>query len=60
MAAEEHFHRVHAIQIVASLPNDLDDALLVLRAAERLVRGFLSVDEPAKKPASIVALTRQK
>jgi hypothetical protein len=54
---ETHEHRVHAVQIVASLPNDLEDALLVLRAAERLVRGFLIEPEPAK-PAQIVSLVR--
>ena len=54
---EEHEHRVHAIQVVASLPIDMEDALLVLRAAERLVRGFLIEPEPAKA-AQIVSLVR--
>ncbi|MCK1533163.1 MULTISPECIES: hypothetical protein [unclassified Bradyrhizobium] len=38
---ENAWHRRHAIQMVCALPEDQEDALLVLRAAERLVRGFL-------------------
>ncbi|MBR1154188.1 hypothetical protein [Bradyrhizobium sp. JYMT SZCCT0428] len=57
-AKEQHEHRVHAIQVVAALPNDPEDALLVLRAAERLVRGFLTEPEPVKA-AQIVVQLRQ-
>ena len=39
------------------LPEAPDDALIILRLATHLVTDFLlSVDEPAKKPASVVAL----
>jgi len=54
MAAEQHDHRVHAIQVVASLPTDIEDALLVLRAAERLVKGFLCEPEATKAPIRLV------
>jgi hypothetical protein len=35
-------HRRHAIQVVASLPEDPADALMVLELAKQLVSGFLS------------------
>lgn len=35
-------HRRHAIQVVAALPEDSGDALLVLALARQLVEGFLS------------------
>jgi hypothetical protein len=57
MAAEQLDHRRHAIQVVSMLPNELEDALLVLRAAERLVGGFLIEPEPARA-AQIVSLVR--
>jgi hypothetical protein len=60
MAAEQLEHRAHAIQIVAALPNDPEDALLVLRAAERLVKTYLI--EPASKsnaPIRIVPHVRE-
>lgn len=42
-------HRRHAIQVVAALPEDPADALLVLDLARQLVSGFLSGswDQPA-------------
>ncbi|MGL9621565.1 hypothetical protein QRQ56_26465 [Bradyrhizobium sp. U531] len=39
--SEQPWHRQHAIQMVCALPDDQEDALIVLRAAERLVRGYL-------------------
>lgn len=35
-------HRRHAIQVVAALPDEPEDALLVLALARQLVEGFLS------------------
>lgn len=40
-------HRRHAIQVVAALPEDPADALLVLELARQLVSGFLSGNQPA-------------
>lgn len=36
------WHRRHAIQIAAALPETPEDALLVLELARQLVEGFLS------------------
>lgn len=36
------WRRRHAIQIVAQLPDNYEDALAVLKYAEELVRGFLT------------------
>ena len=38
----EAWHRRHAIQIAAALPETTEDALLVLELARDLVEGFLS------------------
>ncbi|MFB9262286.1 hypothetical protein ACFFWD_03740 [Bradyrhizobium erythrophlei] len=47
-------HRRHAIQIAAALPNDPEDALIVLQLARDLVTVFLS--EPEKNPAPVITL----
>ncbi|MEH2561629.1 hypothetical protein [Bradyrhizobium sp. AZCC 2289] len=54
--SSDHHHRLHAIQIASALPNDPEDALIVLRLATQLVTDFLAVDEPAKRPAPVIAL----
>lgn len=41
-------HRRHAVQVVASLPEDANDALLILELARQLVTGFLSGNQPAE------------
>jgi hypothetical protein len=38
----EGWHRRHAIQVAASLPDTIEDALIVLELAKHLVEGFLS------------------
>lgn len=38
---QDAWHRRHAIQIAAALPEDPDDALIVLELARQLVAGFL-------------------
>ena len=38
----EAWHRRHAIQIAAALPETTEDALLVLELARQLVEGFLA------------------
>ena len=40
--ALEAWHRRHAIQIAAALPEHTEDALIVLGLARELVSGFLS------------------
>jgi hypothetical protein len=49
----EAWHRRHAIQVAASLPETTEDALLVLELAKQLVEGFLS---GGQKSAPVVAL----
>ena len=44
---QESWHRRHAVQIVAALPEDLDDALIVLDLARALVETFLAKTQPA-------------
>ena len=39
---EDLSHRRHAIQVVAGLPEEPEDALIVLRLATQLVTGFLA------------------
>ncbi|MGX1322691.1 hypothetical protein ACVIW2_001449 [Bradyrhizobium huanghuaihaiense] len=51
-------HRRHAIQMVAALPNDPEDALIVLQLARELVTVFLAGDEPPKKSTPVVTLIR--
>jgi hypothetical protein len=40
-------HRRHAIQVVASLPEEASDALLVLELSRQLVLEFLKGDQTA-------------
>ena len=44
--ADRNWRRRHAIQLVAQLPEGIDDALEVLELARDLVKGFLSEDQP--------------
>lgn len=44
------WHRRHAIQVAASLPDGIEDALLVLELAKQLVEGFLSGDQRLERP----------
>lgn len=43
------WHRRHAIQIVAALPENVDDALTVLSLARVLIVGFMAGDA-AQRP----------
>lgn len=43
---DQNWRRRHAIQIVAQLPENPDDALVVLELAQQLVRGFLLDGQP--------------
>ncbi|UQD69565.1 hypothetical protein JEY40_26555 [Bradyrhizobium japonicum] len=51
----ENWHRRHAIQVAACLPEGTEDALTVLRLATQLVTSFLAEDEPVR-PAPVVVL----
>lgn len=55
MVKDGNWRRRHAIQIVAQLPEGVDDALEVLELARELVKGFLSEDqaEPQLEPVLI-------
>lgn len=50
--AQRNWHRRHAIQIVAQLPENPKDALQVLELARQLVEGFLCADQP-RKPTEV-------
>jgi hypothetical protein len=53
----ENWHRRHAVQIVAALPEETEDALAVLRLATQLVTGFLSeADRPERPIATVVSI----
>jgi hypothetical protein len=52
------WHRRHAIQIAAALPETSEDALLVLDLARKLVEGFLSGEKP--DPAKVLSIVRDQ
>jgi len=56
MAKEESWHRRQAVMLASQLPEETEDALLVLRLATQLVTDFLTVDQPERKPAPVIAL----
>ena len=55
--ASEAWHKKHAIQITAALPDKIDDALIVLDLARELVLSFLA-DSQSQRPA--LALERER
>ena len=56
---ESAWHRRHAIQIAAALPDTVEDALLVLELARQLVEGFLSGSpQPEATKAPVVTHLR--
>ncbi len=61
MAATEilPWHRRHAIQIAAALPETTEDALIVLRLATGLVEGFLAGPEKPG-PANVLTIVRDQ
>lgn len=54
----ETWHRKHAIQIAAALPETHEDAMLVLDLAREIVEKFLFGDQAA--PPVPVALERER
>jgi hypothetical protein len=55
MQADRNWHRRHAIQIVAQLPESTEDALMVLELAQELVEGFLRGCQPRAPLAEVKA-----
>lgn len=53
MSGTEGWHRRHAIQLAAQLPEDPKDALIVLELARGLVETFLA-DQPRPALAEVV------
>jgi hypothetical protein len=56
----ENWHRHHAIQTVAALPGDPEDALIVLDLARMLVESFLSEPQAEPTKAPVVTLVRPR
>lgn len=50
------WHRRHAVHVVSELPDDTDDALIVLKLAGELVADFLAEREEAKRPGTVVLI----
>ena len=48
MSGKGDWRRRHAIQIAAQLPEDAEDALIVLECARELVEGFLARPLPSQ------------
>ena len=60
MAKEEAWHRRHAIHIASELPDQPEDALIVLRLATQLVTGFLAEPEPTLGRPVVALADRQR
>ncbi len=56
MTKIEQWHRRHAIQMAAALPDGVDDSLIILRLAQEIVTGFLADPEAKPKMATIVPM----
>lgn len=54
MAEDQNWRRRHAIQIAAQLPENADDALMVLELARELVESFLCAGQ-ARLPLAVGA-----
>lgn len=54
MSADRNWRRRHAIQLVAQLPENVDDALEVLELARDLVKAFLSEEQPLAPAAGVL------
>jgi hypothetical protein len=51
---EHNWHRRHALQLACQLPEDSEDALIVLRMATQFMTDFLAEPGPTKKPAPVL------
>lgn len=55
------WHRRHAIQIAAALPEDKQDALIVLELARQLIEGFLYPEPPEpRERGTVVSLGTER
>lgn len=54
----ENWHRRHAVQVVACLPEETEDALTVLRLATQLVTGFLAEPDEAPRTAPVFSIVK--
>lgn len=54
MNQDHNWRRRHAIQIVAQLPEGVEDALVVLELAKRLVEEFLQEGQPRPLTSDVV------
>ena len=50
MPKYEGWHRRHAVQLDAQLPDDPNDARMILELVQQLVDGFLSGEGPHSAP----------
>lgn len=53
----EAWHRRHAIQIAAALPETVEDAMIVLELARQIVEEFLGEKKPPPKPGPTLAFS---
>jgi hypothetical protein len=54
---KENWRKKHALILAGQLPENQEDALIVLRLTTELVTGFLADPEPAQRPTvSIVRI----
>lgn len=51
---EQPWHKKHALILAGQLPENQEDALIVLRLTTELVTGFLADPEPAQRPTATV------
>jgi len=50
---EQPWHKKHAMILAGQLPDNQEDALIVLRLTAQLVTDFLVDPEPAQKPTIV-------
>jgi hypothetical protein len=51
---EQPWHKRHAMILAGQLPDNQEDALIVLRLTTQLVTDFLADPEPTRKPAPTI------
>jgi hypothetical protein len=51
---EQPWHKRHAMILAGQLPDNQEDALIVLRLTTQLVTDFLAHPEPAQKPTATI------
>jgi hypothetical protein len=56
MSKVETWHRRHAIQLAAQLPDGIEDARTIVRLIEELISSFLVKPEAKPKPLAVVPI----